>query len=152
MTPHQTSQQSNKKRKNGLTIIPDIGWVGSKPAHTREEKIHQIKTGGITDNALLVIGGTMRDFAGCLSISATASTQDLIKTVQAITTETKRRILVITDMDEASDIQQSNVVPLIKDHQILNYTLPQCIQIVMLAKCEENVSQAIKNLSLLIKV
>ena len=152
MTLNQTAQQSNKKRKNGLTIIPDIGWVGLKPAHTRKEKIHQIKTGGITDNALLVIGGTIRDFAGCLSISATASTQDLIKTVQAITTETKRRILVITDIDKASDIQQSNVVPLIKDHQILNYTLPQCVQIVMLAKREENVSQAIKNLSLLIKV
>lgn len=131
-----------KKRKNGLVIEADWGWVGPKPAGTKAEKIRQIKTDFIDERTLLVVGAEVSDFEEYPFISATISTHELIEYVGEMSSD--ERFLVIRDMDKVPFDEQENFVPLLKNRQILSENLPENVQIIMPVTDEKNISENVK--------
>ena len=149
-------EKNRKKRKNGLVIQPDIGWAGPKPAHTRAEKINQIKTEFIDEQALLVEGASASDFAEYPKIEADISVQDLIKHIEHIESVKqrlkKKMLLVIVGLDEVSAEEQEKFIPLLKDRQIFYSKLPDKVQLLIPVKDTESVSWDIRSLTFPLKV
>ena len=156
MSLKETLEKNRKKRKNGLVIGPDIGWLGPKPARTKAEKINQIKTEFIDDRALLIVGAKASDFAEYPKIEANVSVQDLIKHIEqleSVKQKLKKKILlVITGLDKVSADEQAKFIPLLKDRQIMASKLPDVVQIVMPVADAEAVSHATKSLIFELKV
>lgn len=149
-------EKNRKKRKNGLVIEPDIGWAGPKPALTKAEKIHQIKTEFIDDRALLIVGAKTSDFAEYPMIEADISVQDLIKHIEHLESIPqrlrKKMLLVINGLDKVSADEQAKFIPLLKDRQIMASKLPDIVQIVMPVDDADAVSHATKSLIFELKV
>lgn len=156
MSLREMLEENNKKRKNGLVIQPDIGWVGPKPASTKAEKINQIKTEFIDDRALLVVGANASDFAEYPQIEADISVQDLINYIEHMESVEqgmkKKMLLVITGVDKISTEEQEKFVPLLKDRQIMASKLPEAVQIVMPVADVDAVSNKINSLIFELKV
>lgn len=156
MSLKEMLEKNLKVRKNGLVIRPDIGWVGPKPAHTKAEKINQIKTEFIDDRALLIVGAKASDFAEYPTIEADISVQELIKYIEQLESVKqrlkKKMLLVITGLDKVSADEQAKFIPLLKDRQIMASKLPDAIQIVMPVADADAVSHAIKSLIFKLKV
>ena len=146
----KTSEKKQRKRDNGLIIEPDFGWLGPKPAKTRAEKIHQIKTEFISNWALLIEGAKASDFPEYPHVSATISVQDLIRYVDSL--DEKNSFLVIEDLDKVPTSEQEKFVPLVKDRQILSSKLPSKIQILIPIKDTEPVLREIQSLTFPLKV
>ena len=138
--------ESNKKtRKNGLIIEADIGWLGPKPAKTKAEKLHQIKTEFIDERGLLVEGAKSSDFSEYTHISADISVHDLIECVGKLTK--KKDFLVIDGLDGVSETEQEKFIPLLKDRQILSSKLPDEVQILIPVNEVKKVSNDVKSLT-----
>jgi len=146
----KVSENNQRKRDNGLIIEPDFGWLGPKPANTKAEKIHQIKTEFIDERALLIEGAKASDFPEYPHVSATISVQDLIRYVDTLN-ETNS-FLVIEDLDKVPTSEQEKFVPLVKDRQILSSKLPSKIQILIPIKDTEPVLREIQSLTFPLKV
>ncbi len=146
----KVSGNNQKKRDNGLIIEPDFGWLGPKPAKTKAEKIHQIKTEFIDDRALLIEGAKASDFPEYPHISATISVQDLIRYVDTL--DETNSFLVIVDLDKVPTSEQEKFVPLVKDRQILSSKLPSKIQILIPIKDTKPVLREIQSLTFPLKV
>ena len=142
------------KRKNSLIIQPDLGWLGPKPAHTKAEKIDQIKKEFIDDRALLVVGATKADFEEYPKIPADISVSDLIKYIEHLEmVKLKRKmLLIVTGLDKVLANEQEKFIPLLKDRQIMTSKLPKCVQIVMPVTDVDAVLYAIKSLVFQLKV
>ena len=146
-------EENFKKRKNGLVIQPDIGWLGPKPAHTKAEKINQIKTEFIDERALLVVGAKASDFAEYPKIEADISVQYLIKHVEVLEKKkASKAFLIIDGLDKVSESEQEKFIPLLKDRQIMTSKLPASVQIVMPVADTDAVSNKIKSLIFELKV
>lgn len=156
MSLKERLEKNHKKRKNGLVIQPDIGWAGPKPAHTRTEKINQIKTDFIDDRALLVVGAKASDFAEYPRIEADISVQDLIKHIEhieAVKQRLKKKVLlVITGLDKVSAEEQAKFISLLKDRKIMASKLPDAVQIVMPVADTDAISSKTKSLIFELKV
>ena len=139
-----------KNRESGLVIQPDIGWVGPKPAYTKDEKIYQIKSEFIDDRALLIVGAQASDFSEYPTIKASISVQDLITYIDNLRenkqSAQKKMLLVISGMDKVSADEQAKFIPLFKDRQIMSSKLPDAVQIVMPVDDGKAVSCATKAL------
>ena len=146
-------EKNLKVRKNGLVIVPDIGWLGPKPARTKAEKINQIKTEFIDDRALLIVGADPSDFAEYPKIEADISVQRLIQYMDTFEkTEDHKGFLVIDGLDNIPESEQEKFVPLLKDRQILSSKLPNEVQILVPVKKIEDISKRIKSLIFPLKV
>ena len=153
MSLKEMLEKNRKKRKNGLVIGPDIGWLGPKPARTKAEKINQIKTEFIDDRALLIVGAKASDFAEYPKIEADISVQRLIQYMDTFEkTEDHKGFLVIDGLDNISESEQEKFVPLLKDRQILSSKLPNEVQILVPVKKIEDISKRIKSLIFPLKV
>ncbi len=153
MSLKEILEKSRKKRKNGLVIGPDIGWLGPKPARTKAEKINQIKTEFIDDRALLIVGAKASDFAEYPKIEADISVQRLIQYMDTFEkTEDHKGFLVIDGLDNIPESEQEKFVPLLKDRQILSSKLPNEVQILVPVKKIEDISKRIKSLIFPLKV
>ena len=153
MSLKEMLEKNRKKRKNGLVIGPDIGWLGPKPARTKAEKINQIKTEFIDDRALLIVGANSSDFAEYPKIEADISVQRLIQYMDTFEkTEVHKGFLVIDGLDNIPESEQEKFVPLLKDRQILSSKLPNEVQILVPVKKIEDISKRIKALIFPLKV
>lgn len=153
MSLKEILEKNRKKRKNGLVIGPDIGWLGPKPARTKAEKINQIKTEFIDDRALLIVGAKASDFAEYPKIEADISVQRLIQYMDTFEkTEDHKGFLVIDGLDNIPESEQEKFVPLLKDRQILSSKLPNEVQILVPVKKIEDISKRIKSLIFPLKV
>ena len=153
MSLKEMLEENRKKRKNGLVIGPDIGWLGPKPARTKAEKINQIKTEFIDDRALLIVGARASDFAEYPKIEADISVQRLIQYMDTFEkTEDHKGFLVIDGLDNIPESEQEKFVPLLKDRQILSSKLPNEVQILVPVKKIEDISKRIKSLIFPLKV
>ena len=153
MSLKEMLEENRKKRKNGLVIGPDIGWLGPKPARTKAEKINQIKTEFIDDRALLIVGARASDFAEYPKIEADISVQRLIQYMDTFEkTEVHKGFLVIDGLDNIPESEQEKFVPLLKDRQILSSKLPNEVQILVPVKKIEDISKRIKSLIFPLKV
>ena len=153
MSLKEMPEKNLKKRKNGLVIQPDIGWLGPKPAHTKAEKINQIKTEFIDDRALLIVGAKASDFAEYPKIEADISVQYLIKHVEVLEKKkVSKAFLIIDGLDKVSESEQEKFIPLLKDRQIMTSKLPASVQIVMPVADADAVSSKIKSLIFELKV
>ena len=153
MSLKEMLEKNRKKRKNGLVIRPDIGWLGPKPARTKAEKINQIKTEFIDDRALLIVGARASDFAEYPKIEADISVQRLIQYMDTFEkTEDHKGFLVIDGLDNIPESEQEKFVPLLKDRQILSSKLPNEVQILVPVKKIEDISKRIKSLIFPLKV
>ena len=125
--------KANRKSVYDLTIDPDTGWNGIKPAKTRADKINQIKNDFIDERALLVVGATADDFSEYPQISANISVPELTSLVDALAKKKtkKRSLFIITDWEKASAEEQSKFLPLFKDRQIVASSLPDYVQLVL---------------------
>lgn len=146
----KTSEKKQRKRDNGLIIEPDFGWLGPKPAKTRAEKIHQIKTEFISNWALLIEGAKASDFPEHPHISATISVHDLIRYVDTL--DETNSFLVVDDLDKVPASEQEKFIPLVKDRQILSSKLPGKLQILIPVKDTKLVLREIRYLSFPLKV
>lgn len=146
-------KNNQKKRKNGLVIEADIGWTGSKPADTKAQKIHQIKTEFIDERALLIVGAEASDFEGYPHILADVSIQHLIQYVELLgKMKDHKSFLIIEGLDTVSKTEQEKFIPLLKDRQILSSKLPDKIQILIPIKEVEPVSKKVQSLIFPLKV
>ena len=153
MSLKEMLEKNRKKRKNGLVIRPDIGWLGPRPARTKAEKINQIKTEFIDDRALLIVGANSSDFAEYPKIEADISVQRLIQYMDTFEkTEVHKGFLVIDGLDNIPESEQEKFVPLLKDRQILSSKLPNEVQILVPVKKIEDISKRIKALIFPLKV
>lgn len=148
----KTSLSGYKKHSNSLVIEQNIGWLGSKPATTRIDKIRQIKDEFIDDRPLLVVGATPIDFGECRQISATISVSELVKYIDALESSKFKYFLVITGMEDLPEQEQEKFITVLKDRQIMSSVLPECVQIVIPAKDSKTISKSIKSLVFLLEV
>lgn len=142
-----------KNNKNGLVIQPDIGWAGPKPAKTKDDKIYQIKTEFIDSRALLIEGAKASDFDEYPCVLADVSVQHLIQYIDNLGKQKNHKcFLVIDGLDNVSESEQENFVPLLKSRQILYSKLPDDVHILIPVTKVEAVSKTIKSLTFLLKV
>ena len=135
-----------------LTIDEDTGWVGPKPAATREEKINQIKTEFITGMNMLIEGASADDFKEYPQIPAEISVADLIQYVSDFKKEKGRSFVVVQGLDTLPVSEQSKFVTLLKDKRIWDRSMPDNVQFLLPVQNGKSVSREIWNLSLFIKV
>lgn len=141
---------NQKHRQNSIIIQPDLGWLGPKPANTRDEKITQIKTEFIDSRALLIEGATASDFSEYPYISANMSTQKLIACVDML--NKNKGYVVIQGLDKISQEEQEKFIPLLKDKQILSSKLSDTTQLLVPIEDLTAISPKIKHLTFCLKV
>ncbi len=143
-------ENKQKRRKNGLVIEPDFGWLGPKPAATKAEKIHQIKTEFIDERPLLIEGAAVSDFRECPCILASISAQKLIQYIGTMSRE--ETLLVVLGMDKVSSEEQEKFIPLLKERQILSTKLSDKVKVLIPVKNINSVLPAIQSLTFQLKV
>lgn len=143
-------ENNQKRRKNGLIIEPDCGWAGPKPAATKAEKIHQIKTEFIDDRPLLIEGAAVSDFREYPCILESISAQKLIQYIDTLKAD--EAFLVVLGMDKVSQTEQEKFIPLLKERQLLSSKLPEKIKLLVPVKAVDSVSKEIRSLTFQLKV
>ena len=144
------SNDMQSRHSNGIVLQPNLGWLGPRPATTKAEKIHQIKTDFIDDRALLITGALASDFAEYHQIPANMNAHNVFKCVSML--GKRSSFLIIQNLDEAAPEDQKKFIPLLKDRQILTAKLPDQVQILIPVKEVKKVLPEIQAVTFALKV